>query len=249
MSGFDPRYAFRARRSCRRSLAGGYFVSFFIIVIGVAMLLDTLGIVPARSVWDYFPLLFAAFGIVKIFQSEGRAPSLVLGGILTVGGCLWFLQNIGFLPFDSRFIPPLAVIAVGFLFLVRSFERQRETPADTVPATAEGHLNIFTVFGGVKRFVDAPDFQRADIFAMFGGIELDLRGAKIVNGTARIEANALFGGIEIRVPQNWSVELQGVGIFGGYEDKTIHPIGDENAAPKVVIRGSAMFGGVSVANA
>ena len=62
-----------------------------------------------------------------------------------------------------------------------------------------------------------------------------------------MEANALFGGIEIRVPETWNVTVRGAGIFGGYEDKTM----DSRAAPDakqphLIINGFAIFGGVTI---
>jgi predicted membrane protein len=249
MNGYDPREAMHTRRCRQRSLAGGYIVSVFIIAVGVTMLLDTLGILPSRSIWDYFPLLFAALGVVKIFQSDGRPASLLFGGILTIGGTLWFLDNLGFLPFDRRVILPLVIIAVGILFLLRALERQARAQSDPVPHDDDSQVSQFTIFGGVKRFVDSADFRRADAFSMFGGVELDLRGATIVSGRAEIEANTLFGGIEIRVPQSWAVEVRGIALFGGFEDKTIHPLGEVENAPKLIVNGYAMFGGVTVSNA
>jgi len=62
-----------------------------------------------------------------------------------------------------------------------------------------------------------------------------------------IDASALFGGVDIQVPENWNVIVEGHGMFGGYEDKTLHTM-PENARPRVVITGSAVFGGVVVKN-
>jgi hypothetical protein len=40
-----------------------------------------------------------------------------------------------------------------------------------------------------------------------------------------------------------------MGLFGGYEDKTVPPRSEDAAnAPKLVIKGYAVFGGVSVQN-
>jgi hypothetical protein len=41
--------------------------------------------------------------------------------------------------------------------------------------------------------------------------------------------------------------IDGVGIFGGYSDKTIHPPSDP-PAKKLIIRGVAVFGGMEIKN-
>ena len=84
---------------------------------------------------------------------------------------------------------------------------------------------------------------------MFGGIEIDLRRAASTRPEILLEANAMFGGIEIRVPETWNVTVRGAGIFGGYEDKTL----DSRAAPDakqphLVVNGFAIFGGVTIQN-
>jgi len=43
--------------------------------------------------------------------------------------------------------------------------------------------------------------------------------------------------------------VSGAGILGGYEDKTHPAIGSENSKrPKLLVRGEAVFGGVTVGN-
>ena len=87
--------------------------------------------------------------------------------------------------------------------------------------------------------------------SIFGGIEVDLRRAGIsaLNKEVFIEATSTFGGINIRVPDEWIVVMRGIGIFGGYEDKTIPPRPDASVnSPRLVITGSAIFGGVAIEN-
>jgi predicted membrane protein len=108
-------------------------------------------------------------------------------------------------------------------------------------------LNEFTVFGGVRRRIDSQEFEGGEVSAIFGGVEIDLRGAATKKDEVVIELNAIFGGVELRVPDTWDVTVRGAGIFGGYEDKTM-PRRDTASGkrPLLVITGSAVFGGVTV---
>jgi hypothetical protein len=73
--------------------------------------------------------------------------------------------------------------------------------------------------------------------------------ADIEGDQAVLEANAVFGGGEIRVPETWMVSLQGTGLFGAYEDKTRHFQPDPSKPTKtLVIKGVAIFGGIEVRN-
>ena len=61
-----------------------------------------------------------------------------------------------------------------------------------------------------------------------GGCEIDLRQAAI-NGEAVIDVFAMWGGIEIRVPENWTVIGRVTPIMGGFEDTTRPPRDAEHA--------------------
>ena len=84
---------------------------------------------------------------------------------------------------------------------------------------------------------------------LFGGIEVDLRDADMETPAVVLHANAVFGGIEIRVPDTWYVETRGQGVFGGYTDETMPPDVVHYPNPKrLVVKGAAVFGGVVVKN-
>jgi cell wall-active antibiotic response 4TMS protein YvqF len=85
--------------------------------------------------------------------------------------------------------------------------------------------------------------------AVFGEVKIDLRKAGIAGDQAVIDVNALFGGVDIRVPDNWRVEMRGAGIFGAFEDKTVPPRLDPAVkTPQLIITGTAVFGAAKVDN-
>lgn len=100
------------------------------------------------------------------------------------------------------------------------------------------------VFGGVDRHITETDFRGAQCTAVFGGCKIDLRDAKIQGREAVLNTYAIFGGVEIRVPENWDVVSRGVAIFGGFENRTRHPSGPDTK--RLILDGAAVFGGVSV---
>jgi hypothetical protein len=66
--------------------------------------------------------------------------------------------------------------------------------------------------------------------------------------SAVVYASAIFGGIEIKVPDNWQVTSDGTGIFGGFSDETAHPPEGTPGLKRLIIKGEAVFGGVEVKN-
>jgi Domain of unknown function (DUF1707)/Cell wall-active antibiotics response 4TMS YvqF len=101
------------------------------------------------------------------------------------------------------------------------------------------------VFSGLARrgqWVVPTHYQ---VKTVFGGAELDLREARLESREVTIEVKAVFGGVDIIVPDDVIAVVDGTAVFGGFDDKvsTSQPA---PGAPVVRIGGKAVFGGVSV---
>jgi predicted membrane protein len=79
-----------------------------------------------------------------------------------------------------------------------------------------------------------------------GGCKLNLREASIKNVVAIIDVFTFWGGIDIRVPEDWSVTIEGTPLMGGIEDKR-HPVKSETEK-HLVIKGYVIMGGLEIAN-
>ena len=119
-------------------------------------------------------------------------------------------------------------------------------------------INEDAVFFSTRRSMAGREVSGGKMAAVFGSIEIDLTDATIplragadgtVTRTANIEANAVFGSIDVRVPQTWRVLNRGVGVFGSYENKTLPPRAEPGAeVPTLFIHGGAVFGSVEIGN-
>jgi len=243
-------------RSIHRGPASqGVIFAVVMIGVGVFLFLDNIGLFRFRDIWQFWPVLPIALGVAKLFDSKGVA-SQVWASMWILVGAAFLLDHLGLWHMHWGTIWPLAIVAFGVTMLVNALDRHQRTPigplvGSCTGTTSENTLREWATFGGVKRRVDTQDFQGGEMVAVFGGIEIDLRRAGIAPGNKEvvIDANATFGGIELRVPENWIVIMRGIGVFGGYEDKTIPPRESDRAtAPRLVIKGYAVFGGVSVQN-
>jgi hypothetical protein len=100
------------------------------------------------------------------------------------------------------------------------------------------------IFGGVERKGRWRIRSHTQAFAVFGGIDLDLREAVFESQVVEISGFWCFGGMEIKVPAGVEVRNQTSGIFGGTD---ISNVGDpQPGAPVLVLKGVSLFGGVSV---
>jgi len=111
-------------------------------------------------------------------------------------------------------------------------------------AGTDNVVDVVAVLGGFERRVTTSDFRGGEITAILGGCELDLRESSIVK-EAVINVFATWGGINIKVPPDWTVVLNGTPLMGGFSEKTVTP---PDGSKRLVITGYAIMGGVEVRN-
>lgn len=103
---------------------------------------------------------------------------------------------------------------------------------------------LLALFGGAKRAGAWEPPARLVAISIFGGIQLDFCEADLLEGESVVEAYALFGGVEIRVPPDIDVITEGIGVFGHFGQKDQR--GDDPRPPLLRVKGFALFGGVDV---
>lgn len=119
------------------------------------------------------------------------------------------------------------------------------------PSTTSGPANSLkesAVFGSIRRKIDSQEFEGGKIEAVFGGVRVDLRQAGTKLDEIFIRTDAVFGGVDLFVPETWRVTVRGDGVFGGFEDRTMARPATDTKSPHLVVTGSAVFGNVSVRN-
>jgi hypothetical protein len=216
-----------------------------LIGIGALFLLNNLHILDVHDIARYWPAILIAVGLVKLVDSSdgtGRAG----GAVLVAVGAVFMARTLGYLDVSIGDLWPLILIGLGLMML---FERSDVFKLGLkLGKTNLGGRKESAVFSGGKRVISDPNFQGAKFDAVFGGFEIDLRRADIAD-SAVLELNAVFGGIEVRIPESWSVEMKGAGVFGGFVDNTMQP--DPRLYPqlkRLIVKGGAVFGGVEIKN-
>jgi len=213
-----------------------------VIVIGVLFTLDNLNIIDAEQYLRYWPAALVAVGLMKLWQArEGHGW---FGGLFLVGLGSWMvLERIAYIRINARDIWPLFFVFLGGYMVWKGVGGARRTRQ----IDGNAYFSGLAIMSGVSRGSNAPDFRGADLTAIMGGCEIDLRQASIAPGQeAIVDVFAFWGGIEIRVPEDWTIVTRVTPLMGGIEDQT-RP--SPNAASKrLQIRGFAIMGGVHVKN-
>jgi predicted membrane protein len=210
------------------------------IILGILFTLNNLGTIEVGDFLHFWPVALIAFGMA-VFLESSKMPGRFAGGTLMLAGTLMLLNNMGLIRFRLHDWWPLLLILLGISIIWRGYDRARfgdVDPSSTVSGIA--------VLGGVERTCNSQDFRGGELTAFIGGCVVDLRNADMKVGEAVIQTFAFWGGIEIKVPEDWSVSVQGFPILGGFDEKTRAP--KEGPRKVLIIKGFAIMGGVEIRN-
>lgn len=216
------------------------------IACGVLFTLDNLEILDARDYLQYWPVVFVAVGGLKLWNARADGHGW-LAGLIFVGLGSWMLINrVIYFRFSPREFFPMILVFFGGYLVWRGFGGTRRGRVVDGSSSFSG----LAIMGGVARRSNSQAFQGADLTAIMGGCEIDLRHASIAPGTeAVIDVFALWGGIEIKVPEDWTVVIRAIPLMGGVEDKTRLLQPPPVPEKRLVISGIVVMGGVMVKNA
>jgi predicted membrane protein len=224
-----------------------------LIAVGALFFLNNLHILPVREVLRYWPGILVAVGIMLLVDSTETFGKAVGGAFVGVGALL-LARNLGFVVVTWNQVWPLALIGGGLLML---WDRTQWNISG-LQARAERHRDFFgfrgcakesAVFGSTTRSYYGQEFDGGRYEAVFGGIEIDLRGSHMAGDEAVLKIDAVMGGAEVKVPDTWLVVIKATAVFGGVINSTKAP--DPVLVPnpkRLIVKGSAVFGGVEIKN-
>ena len=231
------------QRSCspRGWPVGKAILGLGVLAIGVLLTLGNLEIVNVEHLFDYWPVLLILLGLAHLIQ-PGRDRRLGAGLLWLIVGTLLLLNSLDFWTFNIWDLWPLLLVLLGAQLLWRAMTRGRRQ----VDPESSSFFDATAVMGGVERHIACDDFQGGDATAMLGGCEIDLTECGSEGRPAEIHIFAFWGGVDIRVPRDWEVQVRGTAIMGAFEDKTRGPV--TQARKVLIVRGLAIMGGAEIKN-
>lgn len=211
------------------------FFGLMVITLGGVLLANNLGVINFND-WNKFwgvfwGGLFLVAGLTALF-SRG---AWIWGVLLTAVGV-----SIGLSAFDIvdiniwKVLWPAILIGIGLSILFKF------NPSKSKKSGDKSREKIAIFYGEESR--PKGDYDGGSLSAVFGGVELDLRQAKVKDG-AVIDVFTFCGGIDITMPNDVIVQNEVRGFLGGSEDKTVP---DAKAKKKVIVRGECVLGGLEI---
>ncbi|KQZ43964.1 LiaI-LiaF-like domain-containing protein [Duganella sp. Root1480D1] len=251
----------RNRSHRERNTASQMLIGAAVIVAGFLFLIDNLGWIDLDMRVHFWPIILMVFGASTLAQAPRRGSGAAVAGVVMIGfGALSLLKGLGLIAISWKLIFPIGIIGLGLMMVFRANKRSKQTDSQSTVAssyaddtslfgvsegeTSERVLELTAILGGFQRKITTQDFRGGDLTSIMGGIDLDMRTASL-NGTAVLNVFALMGGISIKVPTDWTVELEGTPVLGGFEEKTMEP---KDNSKRLVVRGTVVMGGLEIRN-
>lgn len=128
--------------------------------------------------------------------------------------------------------------------IARRPEADHQTMVPQIDRHSTGESDtLVAVFGGANRRGHWRARKHINVFALFGGNDLDFTEAVFESDVIEINGFWMFGGDDIIVPEGVEVRDEVVGIFGGNDVQHTKPV---PGGPTIVVKGLALFGGCDI---
>ena len=134
------------------------------------------------------------------------------------------------------------VVTGSALWVARAILTRRLTKGDS----ESDEFSLAAVIGGAERVSRATALRRGRVVAACGGVDLDLRAAKLDPAGAELRVEAYLGGVQVRVPNEWRLAVEAHSTTGGVETNVAQPDDLPDDAPNLRVEAIARLGGVII---
>lgn len=222
---------------------GNILWGIVLIIVGIIFGLNAIGLTHIniffRGWWTLF-IIVPSF--IELFRCTNKMWSLIW---LCIGIVLFLCaQEILSFHLMGKLIFPFILVMIGVNIIFKDAFHHKITEKIKSLNHNKGEFEEYcATFGGQKSDLSGEEFKGGNVDAVFGSVELDLTKA-ILKSDQIINANAVFGGVEIRVPTGVNIKVKSTPIFGGVENKINTQYNE--SLPTIYINAVAMFGGVEI---
>ena len=213
-----------------------------LVAIGLILGANSLGITKINIFFEGWWTLFIIIPcFIGLFNDDDKTGSLIglLIGIVLLLAC----QNVIQFELVWKLIWPAILVIIGLSIIFKDvFKGKVSDEIKKINATQTKENTITATFSGQNLRCD-EEFKGAELTAVFGGIEYDLRNA-IFTQDCVINTSSIFGGIDIFVPEDVKIKIRSTSIFGGVSNKKKNQ--EQSDSHTIYINATCLFGGVDI---
>lgn len=217
------------------------WLGIVLVAVGGYYLLRNFDLIPSFLPYWLFgwEMIFILVGGAML--GTGRREGTVF---LLIGGFFLLPDIIDIPRIRLRDWWPAILIVVGVTMILR----RKNYDASGIDEDNRDFFNNTSIFGGSNKAFTSQNFQGGKVTSVFGGSEIDFADASLGQEEVILDVFCLFGGNNIRVPNDWTIVNDSFVLLGGYNDE--RKASAERDPNKVLrIKGSIIFGGMDVKGA
>ncbi len=213
------------------------------IIVGLVLGSNALGFTNINIFfdgwWTLFIIVPCFIGIFKENEKIGNLIGLLIGVVL-----LLCCQDLLDFEMIWKLLVPTVLVILGISFIFKdTFNQKISKEIKKLNENNKNENEYCATFSGQDIKFDGEEFKGADLTAVFGGVKCDLHNA-IINENQVINCSSIFGGIDIKVPENIKVKIKSSSIFGGVSDERKYK--EKEDAKIIYINATCIFGGVEI---
>ena len=192
--------------------------------------------------WTLFIIIPSAISLATEKQKLSSFGMLIAGALLLLAA-----QDVITYAAAGKAILATFLVLIGLTIIFKTIvpgKNDKEVEKKVKEMGDNDNMDSQTaIFSGSDKKYNGEVFGGANLTAVFGGVELDLRKAKFTKDTV-IKAYCMFGGIDIKVPENIRVKINSGFLFGGAIDERKGDTSKGKYTIYIDVNGG--FGGVSI---
>ncbi len=223
---------------------GRFIIASVLIVLGVVFLIGNLDIVDVDVgdfIGDWWPAILILLGVSGLARSRAAPMGQI---VLIAVGVVLLLTTLDIV--DSGLLWPVIIIGIGVWILLggRGVRRPRTARAPRVEEKDKNSIDVSALFSTGEQRVTSQSLRSGKVSATFGSVVLDLGGAKPARDPV-LDVDVFMGSVELRVPDEWVVIVNGAPTFGNIEQARPQP-SETDGAPTLTVNASITFGSLEI---
>ena len=219
---------------------GSLIWGILFIIVGLIFGLNAMGITDIniffRGWWTLFIIIPSLIGVIKESYKVGNYIWLLIGIVL-------LLSAQGIINFSTiwKLALPIILVIIGLSIIFKDVVGSKIN--DKIKElNKQGKTEYYATFSGEELTFTGSEFKGASLNAIFGGIDINLKDA-VIEEDIVINSTAVFGGVDILVPNNVNVKVKSSSIFGGTNNKMTE---NKENVPTIYVKAFNLFGGTEI---
>ncbi len=224
-----------------------FFWAILLITLGAVFLLRNFGLFnfhfPVKIfTWRLIPLIIGINAFLKGKNMEGII-GVTIATVFFIPDFLNASQTAAYYK-----LWPLLLVGIGGLILNKHFNPNFDKPTFTKNPDGSdfNFINESNFMGGSNKKLFTKNFEGGQLNCVMGGAQYDLTEADLAQKSS-LNVFILMGGLEMRIPKDWNVQIDVLPIMGGVNDQiTKFPENVVNLEKKFYLTGNVVMGGIEI---